>query len=145
MNGLFISDGNLFYELYNNSKSMIQGCNVTEEAVDLFVTLVGGSEETQESTRKQAYEEFTVVAKVLSMPLGKNEGIEEINLRAIELDIYLKDIQKRVSHLISDDYKSGNRDKLVSFIPFLSADCLSYYRHRIYTKLSELGSENNVE
>jgi hypothetical protein len=63
---IIFTDGKTLYHLYSNmgARQLLNDVQVTEQALNEFVELVGGTEQSRKNTLKNAYNDFTILKKV---------------------------------------------------------------------------------
>ncbi|MGV2886084.1 hypothetical protein [Paenibacillus taichungensis] len=65
------------------------------------------------------------------------QRIKEINEEALKLDAQLKELRLKLSNEISDDFKNSDSETLTLIAQSINAECLSYYRYRIYSQIEK--------
>jgi hypothetical protein len=69
--------------------------------------------------------------------LADLQRIKEINEEALKLDAQLKELRLKLSNEISDDFKNSDSETLTLIAHSINAECLSYYRYRIYSQIEK--------
>lgn len=64
--------------------------------------------------------------------------LKEINKKALTLDKQLKELRDEYAQLIEQPFVENDIQKLNDILNIVNADCLGYYRFRIYNKIAEL-------
>lgn len=76
-----------------------------------------------------------------------SKKIKEINEKALELDKELKKLKDEYAQLIEKPFVENDIETLKEILKIVNADCLGYYRYRIYNKLADIEEQttNNIE